>query len=30
MLVAQAMVEPLRLLTADELLRRYSELVEVI
>ena len=30
MLVAQAMIEPLRLLTADELLRRYSELVEVI
>lgn len=30
MLVAQAIVEPLRLLTADELLRRYSELVEVI
>lgn len=30
MLIAQAMAEPLRLLTADELLRRYSELVEII
>lgn len=30
MLIAQAMSEPLRLLTADELLRQYSELVEVI
>lgn len=30
MLIAQAMAEPLRLLTADELLRQYSELVEVI
>ena len=30
MLIAQAMVEPLRLLTADGMLRRYSELVEVI
>jgi len=30
MLVAQAMSEPLKLLTADGLLRQYSELVEVI
>ncbi|MSP97565.1 MAG: type II toxin-antitoxin system VapC family toxin [Betaproteobacteria bacterium] len=30
MLVAQAMSEPLKLLTADENLRRYSGLVEVI
>ena len=30
MLIAQAMTEPLKLLTADELLRQYSELVEVI
>ena len=30
MLIAQAMAEPLRLLTADGLLRQYSELVEVI
>ena len=30
MLIAQAMAEPLRLLTADELLHQYSELVEVI
>lgn len=30
MLIAQAMAEPLKLLTADELLRQYSELVEVI
>ena len=30
MLIAQAMTEPLRLLTADELLRQYSDLVEVI
>ncbi|OGS97215.1 MAG: twitching motility protein PilT [Gallionellales bacterium RIFCSPLOWO2_02_FULL_57_47] len=30
MLIAQAMSEPLKLLTADGLLRQYSELVEVI
>ncbi|MCW5698012.1 MAG: type II toxin-antitoxin system VapC family toxin [Bauldia sp.] len=30
MLVAQAMTEPLRLLTADRLLARYSELVTVV
>ena len=30
MLIAQAMAEPLKLLTADVLLRQYSELVEVI
>lgn len=30
MLIAQAMSEPLKLLTADEMLRQYSELVEVI
>ncbi len=30
MLIAQAMAEPLRLLTADGLLRQYSELVEVV
>ena len=30
MLIAQAMSEPLQFLTADELLRQYSELVEVI
>jgi len=30
MLIAQAMSEPLKLLTADVLLRQYSELVEVI
>ncbi len=30
MLIAQAMAEPLKLLTADKLLRQYSELVEVI
>ena len=30
MLIAQAMAEPLRLLTADGVLRQYSELVEVI
>jgi PIN domain nuclease of toxin-antitoxin system len=30
MLIAQAMCEPLRLITADGLLRQYSELVEVI
>lgn len=30
MLIAQAMCEPLKLLTADNLLRQYSELVEVI
>jgi len=30
MLIAQAMAEPLKLLTADELLKRYSELVEVV
>ncbi len=30
MLIAQAMAEPLKLLTADELLRQYSKLVEVI
>lgn len=30
LLVAQAMHEPLRLLTADRLLARYSELVQVI
>jgi PIN domain nuclease of toxin-antitoxin system len=30
MLIAQAVTEPLRLLTADGLLRQYSELVEVI
>lgn len=30
MLVAQAMTEPLKLLTADTLLLQYSELVEVI
>lgn len=30
MLIAQAMSEPLKLLTADRLLRQYSELVEVI
>jgi PIN domain nuclease of toxin-antitoxin system len=29
-LVAQAMAEPLKLLTADELLRQYSPLVEVV
>lgn len=29
-LIAQAMTEPLKLLTADGLLRQYSELVEVI
>lgn len=30
MLIAQAMSEPLKLLTADGLLKQYSELVEVI
>lgn len=30
MLIAQAMSEPLKLLTADEILRQYSGLVEVI
>lgn len=30
MLVAQAISEPLRLLTADDVLKQYSELVEVI
>ncbi|MFA6901712.1 MAG: type II toxin-antitoxin system VapC family toxin [Gallionellaceae bacterium] len=30
MLIAQAMCEPLKLLTADNLLKQYSELVEVI
>ena len=30
MLIAQAMSEPLKLLTADGLLRQYSELVEMI
>ena len=30
MLVAQAMCEPLRLLTADRILANYSELVEVV
>jgi len=30
MMIAQAMSEPLKLLTADGLLRQYSELVEVI
>lgn len=30
MLIAQAMSEPLRLLTADGMLKQYSELVEVI
>jgi PIN domain nuclease of toxin-antitoxin system len=30
MLIAQAMCEPLKLLTADNLLKKYSELVEVI
>lgn len=30
MIIAQAMAEPLKLLTADRLLRQYSELVEVI
>ena len=30
MLVAQAMSEPLRLLTADEVLQQYSELVDVV
>ena len=30
MLIAQAMSEPLKLLTADGLLRQYSELVEVV
>lgn len=30
MLIAQAMSEPLKLLTSDEILRRYSDLVEVI
>jgi PIN domain nuclease of toxin-antitoxin system len=30
MLIAQAMAEPLKLLTADGLLRQYSELVEVV
>ncbi len=30
MLIAQAMSEPLRLLTADGVLRQYSELVEMI
>lgn len=30
MLIAQAMSEPVKLLTADGLLRQYSELVEVI
>ena len=30
MLIAQAMSEPLKLLTSDEILRRYSDLAEVI
>lgn len=30
MLVAQAMSEPLRLITADQILKQYSELVDVI
>ncbi len=30
MLIAQAMTEPLRLLTADQQLARYSELVELV
>ena len=30
MLIAQAISEPLRLLTVDGLLRQYSELVEVV
>lgn len=30
MLVAQAMSEPLRLLTSDEILKKYSELVEIV
>jgi len=30
MLIAQAMCEPLKLLTADTLLQQYSELVEVV
>jgi PIN domain nuclease of toxin-antitoxin system len=30
MLIAQAMCEPLRLITADSLLSQYSELVEVV
>ena len=30
MLIAQALSEPLKLLTADEILRRYSELVELV
>ncbi len=30
MLVAQAMSEPLRLLTSDEILKQYTELVEIV
>ncbi len=30
LLIAQALTEPLRLLTADPVLREYSELVEVV
>jgi PIN domain nuclease of toxin-antitoxin system len=30
MLLAQAIAEPLRLLTSDEILKKYSELVEVV
>ncbi len=30
MLIAQAMSEPLKLLTSDKMLRRYSDLVEII
>lgn len=30
MLVAQAMSEPLRLLTSDEILKDYSELIEIV
>ncbi|HSW68986.1 MAG TPA: PIN domain-containing protein [Gammaproteobacteria bacterium] len=30
MLIAQAISEPLRLLTADAILKKYSELVEIV
>jgi len=30
MLIAQAISEPLRLLTSDEILKKYSELVEIV
>jgi len=30
MLIAQAIQEPLRLLTADKTLKRYSDLVDVV